>query len=81
MPVWTLQYGSEGNPDISDLTIDTLGNVYSCGLTWGPWPGTYLGGGGDAYLLKLAPFEVPEPRTLVLAVAAALLAVPRRAVQ
>lgn len=70
--LWDTQFGSEGFETTRSLTVDATGNIFVSGFTYGNLGGENAGS-IDAFLVKLAP--VPEPATLVLAVAGMLSAI------
>lgn len=59
--LWTTQFGSEADDGASGLAVDLNRDAYISGLTWGALAGPHLGGGGDAFLVKLSESYVPEP--------------------
>lgn len=65
-PLWTIQLGTEQSELASSVTVDIDDNVYIHGLTFGPLAGPHLGGGGDAFLLKISGLVIPEPTTACL---------------
>ena len=63
---WLTQFGSDADDGASGLSVDLDRDVYVSGLTWGSLAGPHLGGGGDAFLVKLSTPKVPEPSSLAL---------------
>ncbi|HEX9861117.1 MAG TPA: SBBP repeat-containing protein, partial [Nitrospirota bacterium] len=53
--LWTHMYGSYDNETGQGAAVDTLGNVYVAGYTYGPFEGGTVIGGSDAFAMKLDP--------------------------
>ena len=52
---WTVQFGTTGDDEASELAVDGSGNVYVVGSTFGTLPGQTNLGGADSYLSKYGP--------------------------
>ena len=52
---WTVQFGTTGDDEASELTVDGSGHIYVVGSTFGSLPGQTNPGGADAYLRKYGP--------------------------
>lgn len=61
--LWTTQIGTT-NLDLSNsVAMDSAGNVYMSGLTWGSLGESNAGGVSDAFLIKYA---IPEPASVAV---------------
>lgn len=52
---WTVQFGTTGDDEASELTVDGSGHIYVVGSTFGSLPGQTNPRGADAYLRKYGP--------------------------
>ena len=55
--LWTIEFGSEGTEEASDISGDSLGNIYVCGKTTGSLGGGQNQGGDDAFVVKMVPLR------------------------
>lgn len=72
---WTRQFGGASTDQSLDVSVDSLGNVYVSGYTYGSLGGPSAGS-FDAFVAKYS--TIPEPGTLLLsALASVALLLPR----
>jgi hypothetical protein len=50
--IWTRQFGTKGDDSALDVSVDSAGNVYVIGKTYGTLPGQKGEGIGDAFIIK-----------------------------
>lgn len=50
---WVQQYGSPGNDWVTDMAVDSQGNIYLVGETLGSFPGFTNAGDYDVFVIKL----------------------------
>ena len=64
---WSRQLGASSFDGSFGVSVDGRGIVYISGVTNGSLGGPNAGGGfDDAFVVKIADFVVPEPKTLLL---------------
>ena len=59
--IWTKQYGTSDFDGAYSIAIDSSGNIYISGDTWGSLDGNTNAGGGDVFLTKYASDNAITP--------------------
>lgn len=71
--LWTKQFGTSSMDFARGVAVDTSGNVYVAGYTFGTLPGHSSAGGGDVLLVKFVQITTPPTDiSIELAIAIAI---------